>query len=99
MIQGGDLTTTTPSASLLPTLPDENYHHTHDTPGMLSACSDSQQFLITTGATAACLNGQHCVFGKVLDAASLWTVRKLENTPVSGTSPRIALQIVECGEL
>jgi peptidyl-prolyl isomerase H (cyclophilin H) len=79
------------------------------------------QFFITTGQ-ADFLDGKHCVFGEVLDAASMLTVRnfacssvytmlftdqelptpqvrKIENVPVSGHTPKLKIEIVECGEL
>ena len=42
-----------------------------------------------------------CVFGRVLDAESLMTVRKCELVPTKGgaNQPRYPLRVVECGEL
>lgn len=47
------------------------------------------------------LDGKHCVFGKVLDDASMLVVRKCEAVPVSGSKgkPRLTLRIAESGEL
>ena len=45
------------------------------------------------------LNNLLVVFGKVLDATSMLTVRKCEAAPVNGSTPRVPLKIVECGEL
>lgn len=39
------------------------------------------------------------VFGTVLDASSMMTVRKCEAVPVNGSAPRMPLKIVDCGEL
>jgi hypothetical protein len=44
-------------------------------------------------------DGKHTVYGRVLDDASMLTVRKCEAVPVNGTEPRIPLRIVQCGEL
>jgi peptidyl-prolyl isomerase H (cyclophilin H) len=82
---------------------DENFLHKHDQPGLLSSANSGPntngcQFFITCAPTAW-LDGKHVVFGKVLDADSMLTVRKIENVPVNGTEPRIPVRIVECGEL
>lgn len=106
MIQGGDFLNQdgTGKMSIYGTsFPDENFLHLHDQPGLLSSANSGPntngcQFFITCGK-ADWLDGKHCVFGKVLDTESMLTVRKIENAPVSGTEPRIAIQIVECGEL
>ncbi len=52
------------------------------------------QFFITCNK-CEWLDGKHCVFGKVLDAASMLTVRKIENTDVK----RLKAEITECGEM
>lgn len=44
------------------------------------------QFFITC-AKADWLDGKHVVFGKVLDAPSMLTVRKCEAVPVHGDKP------------
>ena len=56
------------------------------------------QFFLTC-AKADWLDGKHVVFGKVLDAPSMLTVRKCEAVPVHGDKPRLPLRIVQCGEL
>jgi hypothetical protein len=45
------------------------------------------------------LDGKHTVFGRVLDDASMLTVRKCEAVPVNGSTPRLPLTITQCGEL
>lgn len=46
------------------------------------------------------LDGKHVVFGKVIDSASMMTVRKIEKTPVGAHSkPKIPVIISQCGEL
>lgn len=86
------------------TFADENFLHRHDQPGMLSMANAGQpnqngcQFFITTGK-ADWLDGKHVVFGRVLDAESMLTVRKCEAAPADNGKPRIPIRIVECGEL
>jgi peptidyl-prolyl isomerase H (cyclophilin H) len=107
MIQGGDFINHDGSGKMsiygTSTFEDENFTHTHSQAGLLSSAnsgpnSNGCQFFITTGK-ADWLDGKHCVFGKVLDAPSMLTVRKIENTPVNGTEPRIPIRVVQCGEL
>jgi peptidyl-prolyl isomerase H (cyclophilin H) len=107
MIQGGDFVngdgTGTKSIYGTSTFEDENFLHTHVQPGMLSMANSGKntnacQFFITCGA-AEWLDGKHVVFGKVLDAPSMLTVRKCEAVPVTGTKPRMPIRIVSCGEL
>jgi peptidyl-prolyl isomerase H (cyclophilin H) len=46
------------------------------------------------------LDGKHVVFGKVVDAISMQTIRKIENTPVGPNGrPKFPIIIEECGEL
>ena len=45
------------------------------------------------------LDSKHVVFGRVLDDASMLTVRKSEAVPVVGGKPKIPLRISQCGEL
>ena len=72
-------------------------HGTYSLLLCLFTCSGCQFFI--TCAKADWLDGKHCVFGRVLDAASMLTVRKCEAVPVHGDKPRLPLQIVQCGEL
>lgn len=105
--QGGDFVNGDGTGSMsiygTATFPDENFTHSHSQAGLLSSANSGPdtngcQFFITCGKSEW-LDGKHCVFGKVLDPASMLTVRKIENTPVSGTEPRLPIRIVECGEL
>jgi peptidyl-prolyl isomerase H (cyclophilin H) len=106
MLQGGDFVKgdgTGQNSIYGTTFKDENFLHRHDQPGMLSMANSGKntnacQFFITL-AKADWLNGVHVVFGKVLDAESMLTVRKCEAVPVSNQKPRIPLRITECGEL
>ena len=53
-----------------------------------------------TAAPAPWLDGKHVVFGRVLDAASLLVVRKIEAVPVgAGGKPVLDVEVTECGEL
>ncbi|CAN0179151.1 unnamed protein product, partial [Ectocarpus sp. 13 AM-2016] len=73
-------------------------------PGLLSMANSGPntngcQFFVTT-AKAAWLDGLHVVFGKVLDPASMLTVRKIENVSTGvNNKPRLTVVIQECGEL
>lgn len=107
MIQGGDFIKHdgTGSFSIYGTkFKDENFIHKHDQPGVLSMANSGKpndngcQFFITC-AKADWLDGKHVVFGKVLDAESMLTVRKIEAAPVDGNKPRVPIRIVQCGEL
>ena len=84
---------------------DENFIHNHDSAGMLSMANSGKdtngcQFFITC-QKCDWLDGKHVVFGKVLDDASMLTVRKCEAAPVVGSKgkPRIPLTIIQCGEM
>lgn len=112
MIQGGDFVNGdgTGQASIYgtPTFADESFLHKHTLGALSSAHSGRknengcQFFIITAPQGADWLDGKHVVFGRVLDAASMMTVRKVDAAPVSGGSnnkPRIPIRIVQCGEL
>ena len=107
MIQGGDFLNGDGTGKMSiygsTTFADESFQHKHDRPGLLSSANSGPntngcQWFITC-AKADWLDGKHCVFGQVLDAESMMTVRKIESAPVNGTEPRIPIRIVECGEL
>jgi len=110
MIQGGDFINGDGTGKTCiygsSTFSDENLTtHKHNAPGQLCMAnsgpnSNGCQFYITCKA-AEWLDGKHCVFGRVLDAESLMTVRKCELVPTKGgaNQPRYPLRVVECGEL
>ena len=108
MIQGGDFLNhdgTGKTSIYGPSFKDENFNRHHDQPGILSMAnsgpnSNGCQFFITLAKTDW-LDGKHVVFGKVLDNASMLTVRQCEAVPVSGQTnrPRIPIRISESGEL
>jgi len=62
--------------------------------------TNGSQFFITCVKTDW-LDGKHVVFGKVLDAPSMLTLRKCEAVPVSGgnNKPKMPLRVIQCGEL
>jgi peptidyl-prolyl isomerase H (cyclophilin H) len=107
MIQGGDFIKgdgTGKTSIYGHTFADENFALRHEQPGILSMANSGKpddngcQFFITC-AKADWLDGKHVVFGKVLDAQSMLTVRKIEAAPVDGSKPKIPIRIVQCGEL
>jgi peptidyl-prolyl isomerase H (cyclophilin H) len=108
MLQGGDILNGNGSGQLCiygtSTFPDENFLYKHDQPGRLSMANAGEpnqngcQFFVTTAA-ADWLDGKHVVFGQVLDAESMLTVRKCEAAPVDNSKPRIPIRVIECGEL
>lgn len=108
MIQGGDFVNhdgTGKTSIYGPTFADENFLHRHDQAGVLSSANSGKpndngcQFFILCGDNANWLDGKHVVFGRVLDASSMLTVRKCESAPVDGNKPRLPIRVVECGEL
>ncbi|KAL7415193.1 cyclophilin-like domain-containing protein [Mrakia frigida] len=105
MIQGGDFLKQdgTGSYSIYgEKFEDENFEIKHTGPGLLSMANSGPntngcQFFITT-APADFLDGKHSIFGRVIDG--LLTVRKMENVPTGPNNrPKLAVKIVECGEL
>ncbi|OSX62743.1 hypothetical protein POSPLADRAFT_1046149 [Postia placenta MAD-698-R-SB12] len=55
------------------------------------------KFFVTT-AKCDFLDGKHVVFGKVIDG--MLTLRKIENVPTGPNNrPKLAVKIVECGEM
>lgn len=61
--------------------------------------TNGSQFFITCGP-ADWLDKKHVVFGRVVDSASMLTVRKIENVAVGASSrPKYDVVITECGEL
>lgn len=106
MVQGGDFVKGDGTGSLSifgEKFPDENFDLMHDQPGLLSLANSGPntngcQFFITC-AKCDWLDGKHVVFGKVLDAPSMVTLRKIENVPVGpNNKPKLSVNITECGE-
>ena len=83
---------------------DENFTLKHDRAGLLSMANSGpntqgSQFFITCGK-CEWLDGKHVVFGRVVDSASMLTVRKIENVSVGASSkPKLNVVVTECGEM
>ncbi|KAL6306524.1 cyclophilin-like domain-containing protein [Sparassis latifolia] len=68
-----------------------------DGTGSFSIYGDKFPFFVTT-AKCDFLDGKHVVFGKVIDG--MLTLRKIENVPTGPNNrPKLAVKIVECGEM
>ena len=69
----------------------------------LPTCSTILNYLNTLSSLstfAEWLDGKHVVFGRVMDAESMLTVRKIEAVPTAGQNrPRLDVVVTECGEL
>ncbi|KAI0033199.1 cyclophilin-like domain-containing protein [Vararia minispora EC-137] len=88
--------------------PDENFQEKHTGPGLLSMANSGpntngcqpnfvSKFFITTDKCDF-LDGKHVVFGKVIDG--MLTLRKIENVPTGPNNrPKLAVKIIECGEM
>jgi peptidyl-prolyl isomerase H (cyclophilin H) len=107
MIQGGDFIKGDGSGSYSiygENFDDESFILKHDTPGLLSMANSGKntngcQFFITT-SVCDWLDGKHVVFGKVIDATSILTVKKIENVPIGyGDKPKYSVVITECGQM
>ncbi|KKK12629.1 hypothetical protein P175DRAFT_0496901 [Aspergillus ochraceoroseus IBT 24754] len=105
MIQGGDFINGdgTGSCCVYGTakFPDENFKLKHDRAGLLSMANSGPntngcQFFITTTATPY-LNGQHVVFGQVVEGMDI--VQMIENTRTTREKPNQDVTIIQCGEM
>jgi peptidyl-prolyl isomerase H (cyclophilin H) len=108
MVQGGDFIKQdgTGSTSIYSDagFADEEFILTHIGAGQLSMANSGPntngcQFFITTGA-APWLDGKHVVFGKIIDEASLVTLRMIEGVNTGkDDKPLMSVAIEQCGEL
>jgi peptidyl-prolyl isomerase H (cyclophilin H) len=105
MVQGGDFVRGDGTGSMSvygEKFSVENFTLKHDSSGLLSMVvagnSTGCQFFITC-AKCDWLDGQHMVFGSVLDQESMLVVRKIENVEVSDAKPKFHVIITECGEM
>merc|ERR1712166_15958 len=104
MCQGGDFTTGngTGGESIYGNkFEDENFTLKHDTPGLLSMANagpntNGSQFFLTTVATPW-LDGNHCVFGAVVEGMDV--VKAIEAVGSTNGATSSAVTIDDCGEL
>ncbi|KAK6338932.1 hypothetical protein TWF696_009733 [Orbilia brochopaga] len=108
MIQGGDFTrgNGTGGKSIYgERFADENFHHKHTRPGLLSMANagkhtNGSQFFITT-VPLSYLDGKHVVFGEVADQESMQTVHEIskKGKRQDGKILDGKYVISECGEI
>jgi cyclophilin family peptidyl-prolyl cis-trans isomerase len=105
MAQGGDFTRgdgTGGESIYALKFNDENFHRTHDSPGLLSMANsgpntNGSQFFITFKATPH-LDGRHVVFGRIVSGHEV--LRVLELVAVdSNDKPKVPVTIVDCGQI
>merc|ERR1711865_619584 len=104
MCQGGDFTAGngTGGESIYGNkFEDENFILKHDTPGLLSMANagpntNGSQFFLTTIATPW-LDGNHCVFGSVVEGMDV--VKAIEAVGSTSGATSSAVTIDDCGEL
>jgi peptidylprolyl isomerase len=104
MAQGGDITrgNGTGGESIYGrTFRDENLKLQHFKKGLLSMANsgpdtNGSQFFITF---VACpwLNGNHCVFGELIEGETILT--QIEATGTRAGTPKTEVQIIDCGEI
>ena len=103
MAQGGDFTNMngTGGESIYGSkFPDENFHHTHTGPGILSMANsgpgtNGSQFFMCFVATPH-LDGKHVVFGKVV-ADSLAVLKEMERYGSRSGATNKQIEVSDCG--
>lgn len=84
---------------------DESFAIKHNLAGLLSMTNKGKDtngsgFMVTLTDKCEVFDGKHVVFGRVVDGASMITVRKIENVQVGASGrPNLEVKISECGEL
>lgn len=104
MAQGGDITkgNGTGGVSIYGTkFSDENLKLTHYKRGLLSMAnagpdSNGSQFFITF-APAPWLNGNHCVFGELIEGDQV--LKEIEAAGSRDGTPKAEIKITDCGEI
>ena len=104
MAQGGDITrgNGTGGESIYGrTFRDENLKLEHFKKGLLSMANsgpdtNGSQFFITFAATPW-LNGNHCVFGELIEGEDILTM--IESAGSGDGTPKSEIKIIDCGEI
>ena len=105
MVQGGDFVRGDATGSMSiygEKFPVENFTLKHDESGLLSMATSNKsvgcQFFLTC-AKCDWLDGEHSVFGAVLDQPSMLVLRKIENVEVADGRPKLQVLITQCVEM
>ena len=106
-IQAGTIKTQKPGASIYGgEFSDESFAVKHTEVGLLGMCkrsgvkhSNESQFYVTTGAPLNFLDGEHVVFGRVIEGMdNLREIESMECHESTNEKPKQRVRIVSCGE-